>query len=379
MKKFRIGIAPDSFKGSLTAEEAAQCIEDGFRRIYGRQLAPVRVPMADGGEGTVRAIVSATGGRYVRAAVSDPLGRKIRAEYGISGDGQTAIIEMAAASGLPLLNPAERNPIRTSTFGTGELILHAAKCGVSRIILGIGGSATVDGGTGMARALGIRFIDSRGMNLPGNGGSLQSIRAIDTRNIPGFLKHIRFDIACDVTNLLCGPHGAAHVFGPQKGATPAMVQVLDKGLRNLACVIDKTTGRRVALIPGSGAAGGMAVPLLSFFNARLRAGVRLVIEAVDLPCRLKGCDLVITGEGRMDGQTAYGKTPAGVARVAKKLGIPVIAICGSIGSNAARVHKVGIDAYFSALQRPMNEDELAVHGADMLTTCAEQVARLLRI
>ncbi|MBA4388841.1 MAG: glycerate kinase [Verrucomicrobia bacterium] len=375
----RIGIAPDSFKGSLSASQAADCIEAGFRKVFGSRLVAVKVPMADGGEGTVRAVVESTGGRFVSARVRDPLGRRIRAEYGLSGDGKTAIIEMAAASGLPLLKPSERNPLLTSTFGTGELILDAARRGVKQIILGIGGSATVDGGTGMARALGVRFLDKRGKEIAEGGGSLTDLTTID---VSGLLKNLRglcIDVACDVASPLSGPTGAARMFGPQKGATPAMVRQLDAGLKNLARVIRKEMNLDLERIPGTGAAGGIGVSLIAFLSAELKSGVSLVIDCVQLENRVKGCDLVVTGEGRMDGQTVHGKTPAGVTRVARKLGIPVIAICGSAGKDVQKVHSIGITAFFTALQQSMDESELARRGPEMLRTCAEQVARMMKM
>lgn len=379
MSKFRICVAPDSFKGSLTAGEAARCISSAFREVFGRNLETICIPMADGGEGTVAAITESTGGRTVRVQVKDPLGRKIRAGYGISGDGTTAIIEMAAASGLPLLAPEERNPLVTSTCGTGELILDAARKGVRHIVLGIGGSATVDGGTGMARALGIRFLDAGGRELPPGGGALKDLAQIDTSGLDKRLRAIKFEVACDVTAPLCGPTGAARVFGPQKGATPAMVNQLEASMKRLAAVVKRLTGLDLAGKPGTGAAGGMGMCLIPFLGAKLRSGIDLVMDTVQLEKRIKGCDLVITGEGRIDGQTVQGKTPAGVARAAGKCGIPVIAICGSAGSQVSKVHGAGINAFFTALQQSMDEKALAIRGPDMLRTCAGEVARLMKL
>jgi glycerate kinase len=378
-RALKIAIAPDSFKGSLTAEEAADCMEAGFRRVYGRRISVVKIPMADGGEGTVRAVVAASGGRLVKAAATDPLGRRIRAEYGLIGDGHTAVIEVAAASGLPLLQPHERNPLLATSRGTGELLRHAVLRGAKTIVLGLGGSATVDGGMGLAQALGIRFLDARGVAIGDGGGALGRVSRIDVSGLMPELRDVRIEIACDVTNPLCGRNGAARIYGPQKGAPPAMVRHLETGLQRLGAVVRKASGQDWARYAGAGAAGGMAVPLLAFCNAQMGSGVDLVMRTVGLEERLAGCDLVITGEGRIDGQTARGKTPVGVARTARKLGLPVIAICGSAGPGVHRVYRMGIDAVFTALQRPVSDAELAKEGREMLIFCSEQVARLLAL
>jgi len=377
-KTLTIAIAPDSFKGSLTAEQAAQCIKKGFRR--GFPNAEYRlIPMADGGEGTVAAMTSATNGRLVYVRVCGPLGRSVRAAFGVTGDGQTAVIEMAAASGLPLLKLSERNPLKTSTCGTGELIRKALDLGVKHMVIGIGGSATVDGGMGMARALGAKYLDARGREVPEGGGALGRIKKIDLSNLDARLKTVRLDVACDVTNPLVGSKGAAEVYGPQKGATPAMVKVLDAGLRNLSAVIQRDLGMLVRDIPGSGAAGGLGAGLLAFLGAKLKRGVTTVIDTVGLKDRLMGCDLVVTGEGRMDAQTAYGKTPAGVAGVARRLKIPVVAICGCVGRDVPQVRGAGIDVYFSALQENMAPEDVRARAAEMLGDCAAQVAFMWRL
>ena len=373
---FKILIAPDSFKGSLTALQAATCIERGLRNVLpGTDIE--KVPMADGGGGTQQAIVDATGGRRVSCRSRDPLGRPIRTSFGISGDGRTAIIEMAAASGLVLLKSKERNPMLTSTGGTGDLIRRALDRGVRKILIGIGGSATNDGGTGMARALGVRFLDAQGRELAAGGGALRELDRIDMSGLDPRLKRVTIEVACDVKNPLFGPHGAARVYGPQKGATPAMVRDLDAGLKQLARVVRRDLGIDVSRVPGAGAAGGLGAGLLAFLGATLRRGVDMVIEAVHLESRLRNCDLVITGEGRMDGQTAYGKTVSGVARLAGKRGIPVIAICGCIGPGAEKMLSLGVNAYFSALEEPVDEATLPRRAPAMLTRCAERVGRLL--
>ena len=374
----KIAIVPNAFKGSLTAAQAAGCIERGFRKAL-PDVCTVKIPMADGGDGTVLAIVAATGGRQVKCFVGDPLGRKIRSGFGVSGDGQTAVIEMASASGLALLKPGERNPLLTSSRGTGELIRAALDLKVKEILVGIGGSATNDGGTGMARALGVRFLDERNRELADNGGALAKLSRIDISGLDKRLKDTKVLVACDVDNPLCGPRGAARVYGPQKGATPAMVNQLDAGLKQLAAVIKKDLGLKVDKLPGAGAAGGLGAGLVAFLDARMRPGVEIVSAAIGLEKKLAGCDLVVTGEGRLDGQTAFGKAPAGVAKVARKLGIPVIAICGSLSPDASKVRAVGIAAFFSAIEESVAEADLPRHGPGMLERCAEQVGHLIAL
>ncbi len=374
----RIAIAPDSLKGSLTALEAATCIEEGFKSVL-KNISVRKIPMADGGEGTVRAIAESTGGKILTRTVTGPRGGKVRAHFSVSGDGKIAVIEMAAASGLALLKPNERDPMVTTTRGTGELIKHALKLGVRKVLVGIGGSATNDGGTGMARALGVRFLDAEGRALPEGGGALRSLDRIDMRRLDPRMKGVKVEVACDVDNPLTGPHGAAHVYAPQKGATPAMVKKLDAGLKQLAAVIERDIGVDILDAPGSGAAGGLGGGLMAFLGGQLRPGVDIVIDSVKLKRHLKGCHLVITGEGRMDHQTAFGKTPSGVARVAKELGLPVIAICGSLGKDPEAVHSIGIDAFFSALETPVDELDLPELGPGMLKRASAQIARLLAL
>ncbi len=294
------------------------------------------------------------------------LGKKIKTSFGLSGDKKTAVIEMASANGLALLKPKERNPMKTSTYGTGELIRHATNCGTKKVLVGIGGSATNDGGTGMAQALGVRLLDKHGKQIKGCGGELENLDRIDMSKVDPRIAKLKVEVACDVDNPLTGPHGAAQIYGPQKGATPAMVKQLDKNLKHLARIIKRDIGVDILKVPGSGAAGGLGGGLMAFLGGVLRPGIDIVIDSVKLEKNIKGCDLVITGEGRMDGQTVFGKTPSGVARVAKKLGIPVIAICGSTGKGAHDVHSIGIDAYFSALQEPVDEQDLPKRGPGML-------------
>ncbi len=378
MKKrvFKVAIAPDSFKGSLSALEAAETIEQGLKNVL-KNVACRKIPMADGGEGTVQAIAESTGGKTFTRTVTGPRGKKVKAHFGMTGDGRTAVIEMAAASGLALLKPRERNPMVTSTYGTGQLIKAALAKGARHVLVGIGGSATNDGGTGMARALGVRFLDKQGRILPEGGGALRDLARIDMSRLDPRVAKARVEVACDVDNPLTGPHGAAQIYGPQKGATPAMVKKLDAGLKQMAEVAARDLGIDILKVPGSGAAGGLGGGLMAYLGGVLRPGVDIVIDSVRLRQRMKGCHLVITGEGRMDHQTAYGKTPAGAARVAKELGLPVIAICGSLGKNPGVVNGIGIDAFFAALEAPVDELDLPKKGPGMLLRCAEQVGRML--
>jgi glycerate 2-kinase len=342
----KIVIAPDSFKESLTALEAAQAIEKGMKKVLS-EASYVKIPMADGGEGTVQSLVDATEGRIITKTVTGPLGEPVEAFFGISGDKKTAVIEMAAASGLHLVPVEKRNPLITTTRGTGELIIAALDYGIEHIIIGIGGSATNDGGAGMAKALGIKLLDSAGKVIGDGGGALAEIAAIDISTIDPRLASVRIEVACDVDNPLTGPRGASAIFGPQKGATPEMVQQLDANLGHFAEMIRKEVGTDIEQIAGAGAAGGLGGGLMAFLSAELKSGVDIVLEATKLEDQLKDADFVITGEGKIDGQTIFGKTPIGVAKTAKKHSIPVIAIAGSLGSDSHVVHEHGIDAVFS--------------------------------
>lgn len=344
----KIIIAPDSYKESLTAMEVAESIEAGFKKIF-TDAEYIKLPMADGGEGTVQSLVDATGGSIVTCDVTGPLGQTVEGFFGLMGDGSTAIIEMAAASGLHLVEPEKRNPLVTTTFGTGELVKAALDRGVKHIIVGIGGSATNDGGIGMAQALGAKLLDSNGNPLGFGGGELSKLASIDLSELDPRLAEIRLEVACDVDNPLCGPKGASHVFGPQKGATPEMIETLDTNLAHYAEVIKSTNGRDVVDTAGAGAAGGLGAALLGLFDAELRPGIQIVMDAVNLSEVVKDADLVITGEGRIDSQTIHGKTPIGVARTAKQYDIPVIAIAGSTAKDCAVVHEHGIDAAYSVV------------------------------
>ena len=327
MKK--IIVASDSFKGSLSSAEVAAAVADGVRDVC-PECKVVCLEAGDGGEGTSGALMKALGGSAVRCKAHDPLMRPIFAEYGISVDGRTAIIDMAAASGLTLLRTEERNPLLTTTFGTGEMIAEAHRKGCRRVIVGLGGSATNDGGTGMLAALGIRFLDARGEALPCTGESLEKIVSADSSEAPPGLADIEFIAACDVENPLCGPNGAAYVYAPQKGADAAATEALDRGLRNFGVVTERFCGRSVIGIRGAGAAGGMGAGMLAYLNARLIPGAELLLDALDFDGLVADADLVITGEGRMDEQTLMGKLPRRVLRRAAAYGIPVIALAGSV-------------------------------------------------
>lgn len=327
MKK--IVVASDSFKGSLTSLEVAAGAEQGIHEVF-PECEVVKVNVADGGEGTMDALRSTLGGQWVTVAAADPLGRPRDVSYVVLSDGKTAVIEMSAASGLPLLEPQERNPMLTSTFGTGEMIVDALSRGCRRFLVGIGGSATNDAGMGMLEALGFRFIDKDGKVLPGRGESMSEVVDIDMSHVSREVKESEFRIACDVDSPFCGPRGAAYVFSPQKGADPQMVAELDAGMEHLAEVIVRTTGKDIRNIPGAGAAGGLGGGFLAFLNSRLERGIEMVLDAIAFDDIIRGSDLVITGEGRVDSQTLTGKTPFGIMKRAQKQNIRTVAIGGSV-------------------------------------------------
>ena len=374
----KIVIAPDSFKESLTALEVAEAIEAGLKKVL-PDAEYVKVPMADGGEGTVQSLVDATEGRLISAEVCAPLGNKVKAEFGLSGDGRTAIIEMAAASGLHLVPPEARNPLRTTSYGTGELICAALDEGVEKIIVGIGGSATNDGGAGMLQALGALLLDAHHQPIGAGGGCLQDLAAIDLSGLDKRLAGVEIVVACDVDNPLCGEKGASAVFGPQKGATAEMVQALDSGLQHFAALAARDLGLDIQSPAGAGAAGGMGGGVLLLPDARLQAGVQIVMEAVKLAEKVQDADLVITGEGRMDAQSVHGKTPIGVAHTAKAFGKPVIAIVGCLREDYEVVYAQGIDAVFPIIRQLGSLEEILQHGRDNLVSAAQNVARIYQM
>ncbi len=374
----KIVIAPDSFKESLTAYEVAVEIEAGFRQVF-PDANYVKLPVADGGEGTVEAMVQATGGRKVDAIVTDPLGSPVKAFYGLTGDGKTAVIEMAASSGLMLVPRELRDPLLTTSFGTGELICSALDAGARNFILGIGGSATNDGGAGMLQALGVRLLDKEGRDLHLGGGMLGRLARIDMTGFDPRLADCTINVACDVDNPLCGPRGASAIFGPQKGATPEVVAMLDGYLQQFAAIIKRDLGMDVAEVPGAGAAGGMGAAIMAFMGGTLRSGIEIITEAVALDAAVCDADLVITGEGRIDGQTIFGKTPIGVANVAKRHGKPVLGIAGCLTREAAVVRDHGIDAVFSILFECCTLPEALANGAYNLRFAARDIAETLKI
>lgn len=372
----RVVIAPQEFKGSLTAAQAAVAMAEGVRRVLPKAELDL-VPMADGGPGTVEAMVAARGGRLMRAPAHDPLGRPLEAAWGLL-DEETAVIEMAAAAGLSLLREEERDPRLTTTYGVGDLIRAALDAGCRRLIVGIGGSATNDGGAGLAQALGARLLDEKGGELPSGGAALARLARIDASGLDPRLRECRVLVASDVGNPLVGPEGASAVYGPQKGATPTMVEELDAALRRYAQVVERDLGLRVAQAPGAGAAGGLGAGLMAFLGAEMRSGFALVAEVVGLRERLQGAHLVLTGEGRLDAQTAYGKTALGVARLAKEGGAPVVvAVVGGLGEGWRRALEEGIDAVVSIAPGPLTLAEAMADAATLVADAAEQAVRLV--
>jgi glycerate 2-kinase len=372
----RILLCPDSFKESLSAWHVAQALARGFARALPQAQCQL-LPLADGGEGTVEALVAATDGRVVRVPALDPLLRPCEAEFGLLGDGTTAAIELAAASGLALLRPEERNPLVTSTFGLGELIKAALDAGCRRLVVGIGGSATNDGGAGLATALGAKLLDAQGQPLPPGGAALAQLAQIDVSGLDPRLAHTEILVACDVTNPLNGPQGASAVYGPQKGATTSMVQQLDAALAHYANVLAQQLGRAVAAVPGAGAAGGTGAGLMAFLGAQLRPGFALVAEAVGLAAQIAQADWVVTGEGKIDEQTQFGKVPFGVAQLATVHQKPVLAFAGTIGAGAEALYGHGLLGIFPIVDRPMPLAQAIEQAPALLERAAERVGRLL--
>ncbi|PAE08361.1 glycerate kinase [Terribacillus saccharophilus] len=374
----KIVIAPDSYKESLSALEAANAIERGFKVIFPEAVYN-KMPMADGGEGTVQSLVDATNGKIEERTVTGPIGKPVKAFFGLMGDGETAVIEMAAASGLHLVPTEDRNPLTTSTKGTGELISAALDLGVQHIIIGLGGSATNDGGAGMIQALGGRLLDEAGKDIGDGGGALAQLAVIDLAGLDNRLKDVRVEVACDVDNPLTGPRGASAIFGPQKGATPDMVELLDKNLSHFADIAEKALGKSFRDIEGVGAAGGLGASLLAFLNADLKRGIDIVLHAVDFEEAVKDADLVITGEGRIDSQTIYGKTPIGVAKAAKKYGVPVIGLAGSLSQDSDVVYEHGIDVLFSIVPGVVTLPEAFEHAAEYMEKTARNIAASMKV
>ncbi len=371
----RIVIAPQAFKQSIGARAAAIAIQNGVRRAV-PDAETILIPVADGGDGTLAALIDTTGGQYFTAQVTGPLGDPVSAQWGVMGDGQTAVIEMALASGLALIPDQRRNPRTATTYGTGELMRAALDAGYTRIIVGLGGSATNDGGAGMASALGARFLDASGSTLPPGGAALTNLRSIDTSGLYAGIERANIIGATDVTNPLCGDTGASAIFGPQKGATPEMVQELDGCLANLASVIESVLGLNVADTPGAGAAGGLGAGLIAFANCELRSGIDMVCDALDFDANVADADLVITGEGRADRSTAFDKAPVGIARRSKALGVPTLLLAGSLGQGYDALYRHGIDAIIPITEEPTTLESSLQNAAELLERAAERAVRL---
>lgn len=375
----KIIIAPDSFKGSISAISAANAIEKGIKRagdFYNNDYEIIKVPMADGGEGTVDAAIGVMQGRKIQTRVLDPLAREIDSYFGILKN-NTAVIEMAAASGLHLLHEHEKNIMKTTTYGTGQLIKAALDRGCRNIIIGLGGSATNDGGVGMAQALGIKFLDTKGKELGFGGGNIKHLKAIDISGIDKRIKDTEIIVASDVRNPLCGPKGASAVYGPQKGATPEMVKVLDDNLKHLATIMEKDLNKKVKNIPGAGAAGGLGAALIAFLDAEIQSGIDIIMGLSNFEQLVKNCDLVITGEGSTDYQTMFGKVPYGVGQVAKKYNKTVICISGSLKKGYEKLYNEGITALFSISPGPISLKESIERGDILLEKASENIMRIL--
>lgn len=378
MKK--IVVAIDSFKGSLSTFQAGEAVAEAFKALH-KNAETVISPIADGGEGTVEAVISATNGELVKTVATNPLGKKIEASYGFISRTKTAVIEMSAAAGITLISEKERNPLDTTTYGVGEIILDAISRGCRNFIIGIGGSATNDGGVGMLQALGFEFLDKNGNQVSVGAKGLKDIVAIKTNNTVSELKDCSFRVACDVKNVLCGDNGCSAIYGPQKGATPEMIKDMDLWLNNYAKLTKEVIPSSDANIPGTGAAGGMGFAFITYLNATLESGIDLVMRETGLESHIADADLVITGEGRLDGQSYMGKAPIGVAKLAKKHNKPVIAFSGCVTDDAILCNEHGIDAFFPIVRKPCTLAEaMDINNAYRnLKDTAYQVFRLMNI
>lgn len=370
----KIVIAPDSFKGSLSAYEVAEAIQMGIKRVD-KNIETVIVPMAYGGEGTVQSLIDASEGTLIELTVYDPLFRTIKSFYGIMGDGETAVIEMSAASGLPLLKPNERNPLKTTSYGLGELIKDALNKGCKKFIIGLGGSATNDGGCGMAQALGAKFFEHEDNELGMGGGELLKIKSIDFSGLDCRIMNAAFLAACDVDNPLCGSNGASEIYGRQKGASDEDVIILDKGLNHFAEIVKQQLNLNINDVPGAGAAGGLGAGVIIFLKAKLERGIEIVTKITHLAEKMEGADLVITGEGKIDFQTAFGKTPYGVAQIAKEKNIPLIVFAGSLGEGYKTLYDRGFGAIFSIIDKPMLLQDAIDNASPLLENAAENIIR----
>ncbi len=374
----KIVIAPQTFKGSISALHAAQAMRKGVLAVFPEADA-VLVPVADGGDGTLETLVEGSGGEIRQAEVTGPLGERRAVEWGAMGDGITAVIEMARTSGLALVPLDRRDPLNATTYGLGEIVRAALDDGFRRFIMGIGGSATNDAGAGMAQALGVRLLDDAGNELPYGGATLANLSHIDMTGIDPRVTESDFLVACDVSNPLTGPEGASAIYGPQKGATPEMVQTLDAALLHFSEIVRRDIGAEIDQLQGAGAAGGLGGGMVAFLDAELRAGVDIVLDTVELDAALEGADLVLTGEGALDYQTVYSKAPIGVAERAKRLGIPVIAIAGTLGDRYRLVHDYGIDAAVGITNAPMSLEEASARAADLIADATAQAMRMMKV
>ena len=376
----KVVIAMDSFKGSISSIDGSKAIASGIKEIYS-EADIIRLPLADGGEGIVDILVEETGGYFNKLKVTGPLGKKVDAVYGILGNGKTAVIEIASACGLPLVAQSKRNPLVTTTYGVGELIENALNKGCTDFIIGLGGSATNDAGIGMLQALGYRFLDQNSQDVEFGGSALKIISQIVTENIHPKLRFSSFKVACDVDNPLYGPNGAAHIFGPQKGASKESVKELDDGLKHFSIIVREQMGIDIQDQKGAGAAGGLGGAFSGFLNSNLESGIEVVLDAVQFEKHLAGADFVITGEGKLDGQTSMGKAPLGVAKIARKYNVPVIALAGGVTKEAFKLNEAGISAYFSIMNAPMTLKEAMDYETvyENLHLTSKQLFRLIKV
>ncbi|MFA1820152.1 glycerate kinase [Virgibacillus oceani] len=371
----KVVLAPDSFKGSLSSSDVCLAMKKGIEKVVPEADIAMK-PLGDGGEGTVHALVHGTGGSFLKTTVKGPLGDDVDATWGILGDEKTAVIEMAEASGLPLIKKDNLDPLRASSYGTGQLIKEALDLGCTKIVLGIGGSATNDGGVGMATALGVKFLDESGKELPPGGGNLICLSKVETDNLDPRILHTEILVACDVVNPLCGSNGASAIYGPQKGATSEIIKTLDSALYHYAKVLKKQLSINIIDVPGAGAAGGLGAGLLAFLQGKLRPGIEVVLEAIDLEKELQNADLVITGEGKTDEQTSFGKAPMGVGQLAKDNSVPVICVSGSIVSGYEKLEDYGIHACFSIMNQPMTLEESMFRTSSLIEDTIRNIMKV---
>lgn len=378
LEKLRIVIAPDSFKGSLKTSEVAEAMDKGVKMTF-PEAKTILLPIADGGEGTVEAILRGRGGEKIEVDVTGPLGSKVKGYYGILPDGKTVVIEMAAASGITLVPENLRNPFHTTTYGTGELIKSAIEKGIKRIIIGIGGSATNDGGAGMAQALGIKLLDKAGNQLPYGGKHLINLKKIDMSGCHPGIKDIEIIAACDVENPLCGPEGASAIYGPQKGASKEMIVELDAALANMAEIIKKDLDKDVANIPGAGAAGGLGAGLIGLLGAKLQPGFAIIAELLELERYIKEANLIISGEGFIDKSTLYGKVLVGIGNIAQRYSVPVVAIGGGVASEIEEIYNLGIKGLYPSTTRPMTLEEAMSDAYKLITISTRNALELIKL